>query len=193
MALNRNKVENALIIELEKNYLLQRACKKLGLTRSTVYRWMKDDEAFAMRVRAAQSVGRRNISDFVESKLLKNIEDRNQRAIEYWLKSNNDHYRAPEKDLHGRIKKLTADLAEARTALAAFEQADLSPEFIDKEKYLRYQLDEYLKLGEAMNDGNPNYEQDVLDQANRLLRLFMLAKYANEIGEIPERYEDHPD
>ena len=106
MATSKNMTKKQLVEELEQNYILLRACTKLGLARSTVYRWMKEDESFEESVHYAQKLGRRNMSDFIETKLIANIEDGNQRAIEYWLGHHNDDYRSKEVSVVGTGEQL---------------------------------------------------------------------------------------
>ena len=181
MALDKPKALKELVKELEKNYLLQRACSKLGLTRSTVYRWMQEDPAFAAELRAAQGIGRRYMSDYVESKLLKNVEDQNQRAIEFWLKSNNEHYRSHEKALQRRIDGLKEQLSEAQAALAAYPNDELY-EYMDLEKFRDYlgskEWNEGFKLLERIHQGGTPKEQEVLRQVKLILKQTSLAKNA---------------
>ncbi len=181
MALDKPKALKALVKELEKNYLLQRACSKLGLTRSTVYRWMQEDPAFAAELRAAQGIGRRYMSDYVESKLLKNVEDQNQRAIEFWLKSNNERYRTHEKALQRQIDSLKEQLRESQSALAAYPNDELF-NYVDLEKLRNYidstEWNEGVQLLERISQGASPQEQEVLRQVKLILKQTALAKNA---------------
>ncbi len=194
MALDKAKTVKQLVKELEKNYLLERACKRLGVTRSTVYRWMQEDVELATRIRAAQSVGRRTMSDYVESKLLKNIEGGNQRSIEFWLKSNNERYRANDKTHDRQIQKLEEKIRESEAALAAVGKNFYS-EFMDLRKlrdYMRLEL-ENTERSSAEYRNLTEYDLKVVEQARKMLKRMMIADYITHIGGLPEEDDDLAD
>lgn len=85
---NRNKILGL----LRENPNLQRACKKAGIARSTLYRWMEDDTSFRDDVRDAQEIGQDTMNDYVEAKLMENIQNNTQRSIEFYLRHNNPKY-----------------------------------------------------------------------------------------------------
>lgn len=85
---NKNKILEL----LKENPNLQRACKKAGFARSTVYRWMEEDIDFRDDVRNAQEIGYDTMNDYVEAKLMENIQTNNQRSIEFYLRHNNQRY-----------------------------------------------------------------------------------------------------
>ena len=59
------------------------ACKKLGLPRSTFYKWLKEDQKFAKEVRDIENIA----LDFAESQLHNQIEDGNTSATIFYLKT----------------------------------------------------------------------------------------------------------
>lgn len=59
------------------------ACKSVNVSRSTYYRWYKEDAAFAERV---DEISEEQL-DFVEGKLLKSIKDGDTTAIIFYLKT----------------------------------------------------------------------------------------------------------
>lgn len=198
MALNKRKALKELVKELEKNYLLQHACNKLGLTRSTIYRWMRENEEFAISLRASQAVGRRYMSDYVESKLFKNIEDQDQRAIEFWLKNNNERYRSHEKAMEQKIDSLKLQLRESQAALAAYGSGDLLMDrFVDWKRVSEYmdspewQENEIVRKG--ILRGTSLREIEVLDQVGKILTQKTLAEYAIKAGILPDENEDPAD
>ena len=85
---NRNKILGF----LRENPNFQRACKKAGFARSTVYRWMEDDASFRDNVRDAQEIGQDTMNDYTEAKLVENVQNNIQRAIEFYLRHNNPKY-----------------------------------------------------------------------------------------------------
>ncbi len=194
MALNKRKALKELVRELEKNYLLQRACNKLGLARSTVYRWMQEDQEFAAAIHRAQAIGRRYMSDFVESKLLKNVENQEQRAIEFWLKSNNEHYRSHNTALDRQVDRLQRELRESRAALAMVGKESLFKDFIDWRKVGEYlQSPEREKIREALegiNTGASAYDSKNLQQVRKILAEIQLAEHLADASNVPEEYVD---
>lgn len=192
MTLNKAKVLKELVKELEKNYLFQRACNKLGFTRSTIYRWMQEDEEFAAAIRHAQLIGRRYMSDFVESKLLKNIDNQEQRAIEFWLKNNNEHYRSPETALGRKVEYLENRLRESQAALTQVGKDSLLKDFIDWQKvgkYLRSPERQRLKRELAgISTETSAYDEKNLMQVRKILTEIKLAEYIVRAEDVPEEY-----
>jgi|GEM_PF-1054667 len=92
-AMNRN--QKKILQELENNPLVERACRKVGIARSTYYRWCKSDENFRTIAEQSQEQGRGKMNDFAESKLLENVSNNQQPAINFWLSHNTSRYRAP--------------------------------------------------------------------------------------------------
>src|SRR5665647_3140882 len=90
----KNRKKTRLLIELEPNPLVERACKKIGISRATFYRWCESDPVFKSDALGAQDRGRDKLTDFVESKLLENISTNQHAAIAFWLSHNTTRYRA---------------------------------------------------------------------------------------------------
>ncbi len=86
------KKKKQLLIELESNPLIERACKKVDIARSTFYRWCDLDLNFKNDAKGAQSVGRAKMNDFVESKLLESISSGSVQAMRFWLAHNTKTY-----------------------------------------------------------------------------------------------------
>lgn len=59
------------------------ACKQVGIARSTFYKWCKEDEQFASKVREIEGVA----LDFAESQLFSQIKDGNTSATIFYLKT----------------------------------------------------------------------------------------------------------
>lgn len=94
--MKKHRYEDKFIRELEKFPNISVACEKTGLSRQTVYRWMRNDINFKRRVEEASDVGIDSVNDLAESKLISNINQGNQRSIEYWLTNHKRNYR-PQK------------------------------------------------------------------------------------------------
>ena len=79
-----NKKEKLLEALKETQGLIYHACKKAGnISRSTYYRYMREDEEFA---KAVEDIKEAQI-DYVEGQLIKNISDGKETSIIFYLKS----------------------------------------------------------------------------------------------------------
>ena len=84
--LNKQSVLDTLCEELKQRPILQFACKKAGISRSQLYRWMKEDQEFAAKIDEAQREGTEVVNDFSVSKLLTGINNDNLAACFFWLR-----------------------------------------------------------------------------------------------------------
>ena len=76
--------KKALVEALEKSLgVVTTACKIVGIDRTTFYRYLKDDEAFAKQVQDIENIA----IDFVESQLFKQIKEGNTTATIFYLKT----------------------------------------------------------------------------------------------------------
>lgn len=89
----QEKQKESLIEQLSKAPIIQIACEKLGVARSTIYRWRDEDPKFENRLAEAIGRGRLLINDLAESKLITAIKNGNLSAATYWLKHNHSNYR----------------------------------------------------------------------------------------------------
>lgn len=69
---------------LEKSLgVISTACKRTGITRQTYYNWINSDDEFKEQVNDIQEEQK----DYVESKLIENIEKNDTTAIIFYLKT----------------------------------------------------------------------------------------------------------
>lgn len=87
------KTLNTIFDELEKTGLISSTCAKAQIPRSTFYRWYNNDLEFRLKVDDTVKIGRANMVDFAESKVIKNIQEGSQRAAEFYLRHNDDRYK----------------------------------------------------------------------------------------------------
>ena len=74
------------------------ACKKSGISRAAVYRWMKDNRRFKRKVEKALQVGRENFNEIAESMLFNLVRKGNFGAIKFYLVNNSKRYRSKPVD-----------------------------------------------------------------------------------------------
>ncbi|MFA5029619.1 MAG: hypothetical protein WC518_02585 [Patescibacteria group bacterium] len=106
--MKKNKLQDQLFEELAKVPIVQVACEKTGISRNSVYRWRKEDPAFAKKMDKALSDGVALVNDMSESQLLIMIKEKNWSAISFWLKHRNDNYK-------NKIEITTKEDSEALT------------------------------------------------------------------------------
>ena len=125
------KDKKLIIAELKKTPIVQIACQKIGTSRTTFYRWKKEDEQFAKEADEALQVGVLLINDAAESQLLSAIKDRNMTAIIFWLKHHHHAYST-------RIEIATKSLLQDEELSA--EQQEILKKALQLASLLPYEL-----------------------------------------------------
>lgn len=113
--IKNNKIIDKLLDELGKTGNVCIASTKAGISHATFYRWYKEDPDLHEHIDNAISIGRENMNSFVESKLIQNITNNIQRAIEFYLKFHDKQYKqVPSSDYgqHENSKKPPIALVE---------------------------------------------------------------------------------
>ena len=79
----KEHIKKKMLIESLENSLgiVSTACSKANISRSSFYKWYKEDEDFRKKVDEIDSVK----LDFVESQLFKNIQKEKERSIIFYL------------------------------------------------------------------------------------------------------------
>ncbi|MEN9647631.1 MAG: hypothetical protein RLY57_435 [Candidatus Parcubacteria bacterium] len=86
---------NKLLEEIENTPLVQIACEKIGISRNTFYRWMKEDPGLLEQVNYALSLGKGRVNDIAVSNVLSGIKSKDVRYTMYWLDRNHSDFRKP--------------------------------------------------------------------------------------------------
>jgi len=80
----RHDKKEALLKALEKSLgVVTTACKQVGISRATYYRWLEEDVNFAWEAKSIQEIA----LDFVESKLFEQIQESSTPATIFYLKT----------------------------------------------------------------------------------------------------------
>ncbi|MDD4412756.1 MAG: hypothetical protein PHR00_03880 [Patescibacteria group bacterium] len=87
------QLKNKLLKELESFGNVLSACKKVGISTSTYYRWFENNKDFRKKAKAAVIIGQKNIINLAEHGLIYNVGNKDQRAIEYTLSHLSKKYR----------------------------------------------------------------------------------------------------
>lgn len=92
MARTREDRSNFLRLLAEKPFIYY-ACRKAGISRATIYRWMKDNPAFKAEVERVLQEGKINQSEGVEMMLVKRAMEGHFQSMRYYLAHNTSKYR----------------------------------------------------------------------------------------------------
>lgn len=87
-----DKNQELLLVQLKKTPIVQVVCEKVGVGRTTYYRWRRDDPEFAKLADQAIEEGASLVNDMAESQLMGAIRDGNMTAIIFWLKHHHPQY-----------------------------------------------------------------------------------------------------
>ncbi len=126
---DRIKVEQDLLVEqLKKTPIVQVACEKTNVGRSTYYRWRAEDKEFAKQADEALQEGNLLVNDLAESQLISAIKDQNMTAIIFWLKTHHIDYRnRVEVTTNGYNKEINLTDEQKELLNKAIEMAALIP------------------------------------------------------------------
>lgn len=91
--MKKNKYQDQFLDELKKVPIVQVACEKTGLSRNSVYRWRKEDKAFAKKMDDSLAEGVAFVNDMSESQLMTLIKEKSYSAISFWLRHRNNNYK----------------------------------------------------------------------------------------------------
>lgn len=82
--------------------ILQIACERAGIARSSYYRWRDEDDEFRKAADEATADGEALITDMTESQLISLIKDKHFPAVQLWLRQHHPKY-TNKVELSGRL------------------------------------------------------------------------------------------
>lgn len=103
-----------MLTELEITPIPSIVVKRVNISHSTYYRWIKEDEAFAKKAAEAMEVGIGKFNDVAISKLLQKVNEGDMRAMIYWLSHNHPKYKNQAQLTPEQVRELlaTREIAE---------------------------------------------------------------------------------
>lgn len=145
------EIKKKLIAELSKDGNILSTCRKIGISRSTFYRWYNGDSGFQKRSDRAIKMGRANLSDIAEHALMINVKKLDMGAIKYVLVHNSpyykprprktmiehSHYGEREDELRAKERDLYEDITESYRKIG-----ELIADLKDDERLDHKKLDE---------------------------------------------------
>ncbi len=78
---------------VEKFLTIKSACSRVGLSRQTIYRWMKDDKTFAHDVKEAIKDAVLELNDECEDRVIAKIRNDDANMIKFWLRYRHPDYK----------------------------------------------------------------------------------------------------
>lgn len=100
--MKNNKTKQLLLEQLKKTPIIQMAVEKIGVGRTSFYRWKQEDKKFARAVEEAILEGEMLINDLSELQLINLIKDKNFPAIRLWLQVHSKKYN-PKVEVTGHL------------------------------------------------------------------------------------------
>lgn len=95
--------KKAVLEQLLKTPIVEVACSKAGIGKTSFYEWKNSDPEFAKAVNEAMKVGIDFISDIAESQLIALIKKGNFNAVAHWLKHNRSERYGEKLQLGGTV------------------------------------------------------------------------------------------
>ncbi len=126
LAVKTKQQKQAFLEQLPKYPIVQVACEKSGVGRSTYYVWRKEDKEFAKLADEAIASGTFFINDMAESKLIQNIQNGNNTAIIFWLKNHHTQYSERIRHEHEFIEEELTQEQKIAIAKALFNSGHLT-------------------------------------------------------------------
>jgi len=90
--MKKDSSKEKLIEQLKKMPIIQIACERTNVARSSFYRWRAESQKFAKEADVAIAEGEALITDMSEHQLISLIHDRNFQALQLWLRSHHPKY-----------------------------------------------------------------------------------------------------
>lgn len=134
--MKKERTKDLFLEQVRKLPIIQVVCEKVGIARSTLYRWRDEDEQFRKDLEAALAEGEGLINDMSESQLISLIKDRNYPAISFWLRHRNPKFRE-RLEVNATVKAVEQLTPEQEsTVRQALQLAELVPEKLPEPKQL---------------------------------------------------------
>lgn len=152
---NQSQIKKKFIEELESNPIVQVACTKLSIPRSTYYRWTKTDKQFSNKCSVARKISTPIINDLATSAIINKITDGDFKSSKFWLENNHPMYR--RNSMQGsRIRELERE-AERERNRKEDERSDMAIEKLDellrraRESKTNYSVNEKTNMEDISN------------------------------------------
>lgn len=91
--MKKDRIQKLVLEQLRKMPIIQVVAEKVGVSRSTIYRWKDESKQFHKDFDEAFAEGEDLINDMGESQLLLLMKDKHWPSIAFWLRHRNPKFR----------------------------------------------------------------------------------------------------
>ncbi|MDP2709398.1 MAG: phBC6A51 family helix-turn-helix protein [bacterium] len=91
--MKKDRTKTLFLEQIRKIPIIQVACEKVGVARSSVYRWRDEDEEFNKALEESLAEGEALINEMSESQLISLIREKSWQAISFWLRKRSPKFR----------------------------------------------------------------------------------------------------
>lgn len=91
--MKRDRTKDLVLEQLRRVPIIQVAAEKIGISRTTIYRWKNESEQFCKDLELALAEGEALMNDMAESQLLTLMRDKHWPSIRFWLERRNPKFR----------------------------------------------------------------------------------------------------
>ena len=117
--------QKKMIKVLRDTHIIKTACDRVGISRQTHYRWVKENKEYAKQVDESIAEGVALINDMAETQLISKIQNGNTFTIRYWLDNNHDRFKKQKHPtFHDFIHNLPKQIRED-TSLSLEKQEEI--------------------------------------------------------------------
>jgi hypothetical protein len=129
--MNTKKTKKELLEQLKKTPVIEIACIKAGIGRTTYYDWCRDDPEFGKAADEALHTGKEFISDVAEGNLIGKVKQGHFQSLIFWLRSHREEY-GNKLEIRGQIVHVREELTEEEAQLLrkSLEMAGFSTEVL---------------------------------------------------------------
>jgi hypothetical protein len=90
--MKKHRKSKLFLEELRNTPVVSAVCKQLGLSRQTIFRWIKEDLDFKKEYEECMTQGIGNVNDLATSQTINKIKQGDSGMIKYWLSHNDDRF-----------------------------------------------------------------------------------------------------
>ncbi len=116
--MKKDRTKTLFLEQIRKIPIIQVACEKVGVARSSVYRWRDEDEEFRQALEESLTEGEALINEMSESQLISLIREKNWQAISFWLRKRSPKFK-DRVEVTGNIKSPQNALSPEQQAIVA--------------------------------------------------------------------------
>lgn len=151
----RARQAKKLMIELLSKYpIVEAACSKVKISRSTHYKWMSEDDRYRARVNEAMAISIDTVNDLAENNIITGVKRGEHKSSTFWLKNRHPAYKAKPAITRVEEREPEVDLLE--------EGLMRLPNYVPSSKYVSA-----AERSERKRKRHPH--EDELDAATRKL------------------------